>query len=401
MQDSSFNVSVLILILLAFSLAACEADTGPQKRWPIKWKSPIPIDHSSLRSSAFKDFEVFFYIATAYDKDGNENSWYYKGSGSDGKWFTSDDVMNSYYVDFYDGEGNVIVDVTYDDVGSDGKWLTKDDTIFSYNAFVPAYKKQLFRDSGYGMRHIKKSGYDKQLFKDSDYDKSARFDDLGPDGIWFTSDDKVDWAFSTKLLQGEREERHEWLEAGKDGIWLTEDDTIRIYDSRIIDERGNIISDTQYNKPGNDGKWITTDDKYSHYEKYVLNAEGNIIGSFMCYKPGHDGIWLTDDDKCTSYTGYIQNSQGIVTREIRFSSPGKDDVWWTEDDDISSYYDTVYNDSGNRIRVNSYDGEGEDGIWFTGDDIREYGDCAAYAYDDNDRLTLLVGYKCPNPSRSR
>ena len=84
--------------------------------------------------------EIEKYHAFEYDESGRlikmtECHVKENGKGSDGVWFTEDDVVSSTKESFYNDQGVKIKENKYINAGPDGKWFTEDDVLQYYVLF--------------------------------------------------------------------------------------------------------------------------------------------------------------------------------------------------------------------------------------------------------------------------
>lgn len=179
------------------------------------------------------------YTVTGYDPSGLvANSAYYAEAGSDGEWFTADDVARGRAsITTWDVSGRVTEILDYQGPGSDGVWFTDDDVMRSHTRGT--------------------------------YDVSARTaaqrsTTPGPDGTDGTADDLVQaYALGQLDADGRVVDVLRYGAAGADGEWETEDDVVS---QRIVWTFGahdNVTHELRYSGAGPDGRWGTADDRLS------------------------------------------------------------------------------------------------------------------------------------------
>lgn len=290
---------------------------------------------------------------------------YYYNAGTDGIWFTADDLIGVYHSYTYDSNGNTIEDIPYNKSGTDSVWFTSDDAVDNYYKYI-----------------CDSNGH---------YSRTIRYDGAGTDSSWFTPDDLVGWYGGNYMYDsdGNRTESVGYDKAGADGTWFTSDDAVYDYNRLTYDSNGNLIQWVYYSKPGPDAIWFTSDDIPNFIIKYSYNSNGNMTRYIHYYGAGADGVWFTADD-AFNYYSYFYDSNGNKTRDISYNKAGTDNVWFTADDVIGSYTSYTYDSNGNKIRSISYDNAGTDNVWFTADDvITNY---SSYTYDSNGNVSRFVYY---------
>ncbi|MFH1231288.1 MAG: hypothetical protein V1709_07310 [Planctomycetota bacterium] len=276
---------------------------------------------------------------------------WYTGAGTDGKWFTADDVVNNYESYTYDVQGNKTRWVPYTGVGTDGKWFTADDVVNNYESYT----------------------YDAQGNKT----RWVLYTGAGTDKKWFTTDDVVD-KYKSFIYddQGRRTRDVYYRDAGTDGIWFTADDVVGDYDSFIYNAQWEITEVVYYHGAGTDGIWFNADDvvwggslfsdnydqnnrrwrhptrrdEMSAYDSYIHDDQRKQTRTIY-HKIGPGGVTnITDDDDdsgVSSYSSFIYDAQddvkGKLTREVWYNGAGTDRKWFTADDVVGGYDSYIYN----------------------------------------------------------
>ncbi|MFH0738549.1 MAG: hypothetical protein V2A59_01645 [Candidatus Omnitrophota bacterium] len=173
------------------------------------------------------------YTAYEYENDRPVREVCYSSMGTDGKWFTPDDIeiYRSVYGYGSDGkrirsvkygrEGSILQyttfennsrglvskDIVYKGKGPDDRWFTIDDEIEKYHRFEYNNGK-LARIAEYNQQH----------------------NGRGPDNLWFSADDKI---FATKEFSycedGHMAKIKKCIGPGPDNAWFTEDDVVQYY----------------------------------------------------------------------------------------------------------------------------------------------------------------------------
>jgi hypothetical protein len=197
-----------------------------------------------LASNEFYDFLTQSVDSlTVYDRlaDGSSRRRHIDGPGPDGQWGTADDVLGSYSLTTTRADGAQLT-ADYIDAGADGQWFTADDV---------QYSGEILACSADGLAC-------------SDVDYSGP----GPDGLWFTADDvrtgestrttyTPDGALLTELdifdasgagelvvytynADGTLAQTVNYSDPGPDGVWNTADDTIQYGQVYFFDEYGRV-----------------------------------------------------------------------------------------------------------------------------------------------------------------
>jgi hypothetical protein len=225
------------------------------------------------------------------------------GPGADNVYGTADDSFYNYTKATYNGE-SIERYVTYNAPGSDTNWRTGDDLCAFQQE--PVYMGSLkFRDV------VKDCGGDAQphtpddhiiKYREYTYDANGQLTelayrtDIGPDGIWFTADDRggtqTEYERDAKGLIT----KTTYKTIGPDNKWKTADDLISSYELMTNDENGLLIENTFFYGKGTDGTWNTADDWVSFYVVHTYDARGVRLKS-QSFNAGDDAAARTDDDR--------------------------------------------------------------------------------------------------------
>ena len=176
-----------------------------------------------------------YYLAYEYNNKGKLiKEICYDNKGPDNKWFTADDLESYHSVYEYAPNGNklkvvrfakdgtvlqyttfetnpkglITIDVIYKGKGADSQWFTADDGIEKYHRFYYDHKGFLIRITEY---HSERNGQ-------------------GRDGVWQTGDDVIS---ATKVIsysnEGYLTKIKKCIGPGPDNIWFSDDDTVQYY----------------------------------------------------------------------------------------------------------------------------------------------------------------------------
>ena len=214
------------------------------------------------------DDELYWYVANpTRNPDGTiDIVEYYGDPGSDGDWFTGDDLITSYSTHAYNSTGQRTARYRFNDPGSDATWGTGDDLMYRYEYYY-------YDSSG------RRTGY-------------IRYSGAGGDGTWITSDDLVNRIYKySRDPDGKIDYRIQSRDPGIDGTWFTMDDVVHNYKTYEYDSLGMISSGSVYDD-GVDGDWFTGDDVQIGSSISIHDSNGNNLGDYYYWGPGYDGVWL-------------------------------------------------------------------------------------------------------------
>jgi hypothetical protein len=278
---------------------------------------------------------------TAY---GDDVVTVYTGIGTDGDWFTHDDVIDEMDRDTRDNLGHVVQHVTYVGPGTNGTWGNDDDDIEGWTAIE-------YDTAGQVVREIHYNG-------------------PGDDGIWLDGNDRVlDYQERDRPdADGRYTRQTRYSDPGANGTWIDDDDVPSFHVDRTEDDAGRTVADAQYDGPGLDGIWRNGDDHVAIAYVSEYDADGNLTRFRRQSGAGNDRVWNTDDDPITGYDR-VDSQAGVRTRTVSFSDVGLDGMWFSPDDDVS-FYDNVDQPFHKDLvaREGAFGGPGDNGIWFTEDD---------------------------------
>lgn len=223
--------------------------------------------------------------------------------GQDGIWFTADDLVTYYY------EYDAIPMLStrrwmYLEPGADGVWFTSDDPVASHTESERNARGDLTRTESYDINnklvHVWVYTYD----SNGNNVKQVSYRDAGPDGIWQTSDDEVEWHRSETFDANDRLLRYVYYnQPGPDGVWQTADDVPLFVSIYGYDERGLHTRSESYYGAGPDGVWQTSDDEMRFLGVTEFDSDGNETQS-SSYSTGADKLPSTADDVLLSRRSY-------------------------------------------------------------------------------------------------
>jgi hypothetical protein len=256
-----------------------------------------------------------YYIYNYNNNSKVDTEWKYKGPGSDKKWFSEDDELETETTYIYDKSGNILREaVGHDKYGNVSYWY-----FYSYNP-------------------------ENKIIERIEYNKE------GPDNTWFTDDDIV----SSRAIYEYNMEGQPTLTVfsnspGEDDIWFNSDDDIHSYIAQEYTKSTETYSYyyRQEKSAGPDGLWFTADDVpwYKIFIRYnvVRNVKKDQEIYIVSYGAGKDKIWFTEDDvKLNSYMRNRFDRFGNPLGTTYYNGPGRDGIWMTDDDVIDYYTVSVY-----------------------------------------------------------
>jgi len=297
------------------------------------------------------------------------------GLGPDGLPATDDDVITEVTETLRDADGRQLSVRGFNAPGTDGDWFTPDDVVNSATDFFFAF-------DGEGRPTSKHRHW------------------YGPDAQLDTADDVIngvhEYLYSVDAPTGQLltiDLRIDGL--GADGLPHTDDDIIVEAEFVYTDDLGRVRRQVSFREPGADDDWTTTIDNrqvqsgWSTYRQYSYIGDSERLSQSLIVDRGPDQEYFTDDDVVTGYFAQIfgRGPDAWPTGSMQCSDPGTDGVFFTDDD--------VFNAGGLR-QLDSYDelgrlaarwvysGTGQlagpDGEWFTGDDVVQR--VISYAHSD-------------------
>lgn len=281
-------------------------------------------DHSitgsvmNLSVSYTHEGNVSQYSEYAFDEFGRHTEVKnYSDEGSDGEWFTNDDILSGYSKTTFSTDDLSSYTVEYTGQGPDGKWFTNDDA------------SSLNIGNGYQYQQ-----YDSNM----KVIRSIRHSDTGADGEWFTPDDTQSMysGFTTYKYDtaGNRTYSIYYWGVGPDNKAFTGDDEVGYYNVNVYNEKNALIKSTAFFDAGMDMKWFTSDDltdyvsytketdvngnpvvmvsaaseeseNYYGYERVEYTAEGYLLSGSVYINNGIDGEWFNDDDNIWASREYV------------------------------------------------------------------------------------------------
>jgi len=274
--------------------------------------------------------------------------------GTDGTWFTADDLVSAdsgtYALEGLDGAGNVLI-VPKLSAGPDRQLFTADD--------VPG------SGLGYDIATLDVNGNRVQI---------THYGAAGPDALWFTSDDvPANYILGRFDIGGLSVQTTMFNGAGADATWFTTDDVVMMYALSDIDLANLRInyqaSFTGAAAKGLDGLWFTPDDVVTGYTYFGYDAAGHgaLVASHT--NKGVDGAWFTADDTASAIYAEFNPATGKSALTLSLTGYGPDTTWHTGDDALASYARATFNAKGNQTLSANYSARGADALWFTADDV--------------------------------
>lgn len=244
----------------------------------------------------------------------------------------------------------------------------------------------------------------------------------GPDGLFFTGDDRIDGYFEKGAFSDSvRNRQASFSGPGPDGLWYTADDEVSGYGETLTLYAPPRRIEYWAFDPGSDGQWFNADDSpENHYVESERDDDGRDRRHTIFYG-GPDGLRFTDDDVVSSSSAYEDTPRGrawversgfgstvgslpmppISSYTIPYSDSsgrdvqmtygtGQDNEAFTADDEAGGFLATSYDTSGRPLRY-EYGRVGSDGQFDTGDDYFDGIKTWEYA-DDGSTLFSTWGY---------
>lgn len=203
----------------------------------------------------------------AFDERGNlTRELKYSDSGPDGVWFTADDRGSSAMTYSYDAKGNITRSVNLSSAGADGVWFTIDDVAFYHSDTTYAPDGSWRRSGEYAA-----PGEDGQWFTADDFNTGGTYTTYERDAMGNVIREVTDITSASMTTRRtystySYDDKGNLLRSitydgtGPDGEWFTEDDKVYSYTDTTYDARGNRTLSLSYYEPGPDGVWFTSDD---------------------------------------------------------------------------------------------------------------------------------------------
>lgn len=296
------------------------------------------------------DETLFGYVYAGYNENGNKVfSAQMQSKGPDGKWFTGDDLPTAsynYWKWTYDAQGRITKQVNYDPALAPGTPAFSDAQIEGYTVYNADFSSSVsvYRDA-YGSSF----GADGKPFTADDFipwpytimtsTGFEQFNQTGPDGIWFTSDD-IRSGYVVRQFDGKRKTLEQYFDANDEVVSYSQvtDLSVDSYrtDSYQVDGSGASVL-TGYNIVQADSNgyprwttWYTVADEVTSVGYTEYDSRGNITRESAAYSPGKDGIWATQDDFGYYSLKYFNSDNELVKQASEY--PGGDEIWGTLDD---------------------------------------------------------------------
>lgn len=282
-------------------------------------------------------------------------------AGADGKFGTADDVVTGVQQTDLDPNGNATAYWTFDAPGADGRWETSDDHVaaLSTSSWDGSWLAESDSHDSPGADGRWNTAED-VITRIQRYEHDARGRlvreielDAGPDQRAGTADDTVIDYSTQEFDPQDQYARHVFFYSlgvdgmagtaddgiGPDGVWFTADDVPDAVYTHSFDAAALVSSGATYLGPGPDHVWLTSDDAvYARYAT-TYDARRTITGSSYYTGAGSDGLWGTADDALAWYTIYHRDSDGLALDYTDYAAPGPDGLWHTADDRPDHHYD--------------------------------------------------------------
>lgn len=214
------------------------------------------------------DDAVYTYYTYEYDNAGRITKKASFKCSPDNIPYTADDELYHYEVFVYDGNGKTVGEITYDGKGSDGQWFTADD-IEEYHF---TYEYGLFGEKTKAIVYTNRSVQERCLhygYSLGRIVKEVEYRNKGRDNKWCTFDDKIYLYHKFKYNEhGKLTRTLEYNNKGRDNLWFTQDDSLDAYNVRIFNKEGLRNETIKYIAKGPDDKWFTDDDVIQYYILY-------------------------------------------------------------------------------------------------------------------------------------
>lgn len=208
------------------------------------------------------------------------------------------------------------------------------------------------------------------------------YDAAGPDGLWFTADDRVkNYTLLTYNGTGVGVASVVYNGKGSDNLWFTEDDAVQLHTLTQLGDDYKPRYTATYNAYGGDSNWFTADDVVQSWTYYGYDAEGNNILVATHTNKRNDGLWFTADDTASAIISLKdENGHPMISAQITSGGMGPDGIWLSGDEVLQGYSLSKYNSAGLQTQMAQISGKGADNLWFTSDDelspsnywVREY-----------------------------
>ncbi|MCB1836342.1 MAG: hypothetical protein KDH99_01865, partial [Alcanivoracaceae bacterium] len=352
--------------------------------------APAPIDRSTVVDSVYSTSQTYEVLERTAD-----NSWLRQVTmmfGADGEPNTADDSIEAYTIYPY---GQLGVAYSFIHPGPDAIWFTEDDV-----AGVHYLGKVVYFPNGALLEYEGASegavliipcldpgtdglpfsaddkpgcslGYQVAVLDGADNrGQVVTYDAAGPDGLWFTADDRVkNYTLVTYNGTGVGVASVLYNGDGADNIWFTADDDVQLHTLTKLGDDFKPRYTATYNNRGVDSTWFTADDVVQSWTYYGYDANGNNILVATHASKGSDGIWFTADDSATA-TISLKDDNGypMLSGQITSGGMGPDGRWLSGDETLFGYTYNEYNDAGLQTRTVTMQSSGPDGKWFTADD---------------------------------
>ncbi len=232
--------------------------------------------------------------------------------GADGVLGTSDDTTLVREQVTFDAQGRLLNGIASNGAGTDGQWFTADD--------VSLFFFDVARDPG-----------------DGQITEIRYFAGAGPDQVLFTPDDLVG-GYERRQYNGDRRLVAVTLYElpGLDDVWFTADDVVFRREVWNWNSRGLLSQRYVFVGPGPDLTWetgVNGDDigtlRRFGYSGNDINSRQTINESY-----GDDGEWNTQDDVIQGYFDLEFDDNGLWTRALWHDDPGVGELWFDDDDPV-------------------------------------------------------------------
>jgi hypothetical protein len=282
-----------------------------------------------------------------------------KNQKSRSVYYKFDGTVQRYLQYQFDQDGWLTGSDEYVSPGTDGLWFTSDDIYgvretLSYSDLPPRYIDHRYVGLGYDFDlHIPYQYTPEGSLARETFDLSKIL------GI----------TVYTYNLQNLLDRTTNYLDMGIDLAWNTDDDVDGSYTARGYDQYGVKTREiTYYRMISPEGVYLATHE-IGGVVSYLYDTQGRLARAVSYESSGADMVWFNDDDVVTGYWDYTY-AYGQLVRAVFRGAPGTDGIWLTADDTVLAYQTFTYDGAGNRKEVVRYAGSGPDQNWFTADDVR-------------------------------
>ncbi|MDY6967832.1 MAG: chitobiase/beta-hexosaminidase C-terminal domain-containing protein [Spirochaetota bacterium] len=360
---------------------------------------------------------VKYYYTYEYDCNGNKviEIWY---DPADSAKKCSQENNIDYYILFeYDSNGRLTKETKYNANGTDGKWFTDDDAVDTYSTFT-------YTDDNLTEKRQYDANDNVLYFTSYEYNannmvKAIYYNSPGGDGgTWqFDGSDIVDYYISYTYIENNIDTEIKYTApGGAEDTWLLDENDIIGYFITYSYTDNNLSQKIKYNAPGGaEETWLLNgsdivefhiiytyiDNKLQREVKYIspggaldtwLLDENDIIGSYLTYTYDNVDYYYTYDypsGKLTRMNKYMEYSTDTLDHYFTYLYDGDnlstESKFNGETDQVEYHFAYQYED-GKLIRKEKYKGNGTENPDY------HY----AYSYDADDKLIKKEKFNVSN-----